>query len=134
MNSSRSAGPPRALAILAEVGGALLGGIVLAIALYYVVWLLFRGAGLGMGLLSLQVFGAAIGFGAGAGAGAALAGRLHGQHGNPWLAIAAGAVTGVVVILAVRYLFVRAGLLGILWIGAPLTLTAAVLAYNVRRR
>jgi hypothetical protein len=133
-----SASRARALsawAILAEVAGAIIGGIVIAPLAAILVGFLFMGAGLGMGLLSVQVFAAVAGFGAGAGVGAALAGRAMGQRGTWWLGSALGVATAAAVILVMRLLQINAGgLLGILWVGAPLTLIAAVAGYNLRRR
>lgn len=122
-----------AATLLAEIGGAIVGGIVMGAAFYFLTFFLFQGAGLGMGLLSLQVFGAVIGFGLGAGLGAALAGRLVGHPGNWWVAALAGTATAVIVILALR-LFNIGGLGGILFAGIPLTLIAAVVGYQVGRR
>lgn len=126
---------PSALVLLAEAGGAIVGGVVLAPLAAVLFGYLFMGAGLGMGLLSVQVFAAVGGFGAGAGIGAALAGRAMGQRGTWWLGVILGLVTAVVVILAIRLLNLNAGgLFGIFWVGAPLTLIAAVVGYNLRRR
>lgn len=132
MQTTRPAGRS-ALAIAAEVGGAIVGGLILAPLSAYLVGLLLLSAQLGMGLLSLQVFAAVIGFGVGAGAGAAVAGRLLGQQGRAWPAMLAGGAAGVLVVLVMRLLNVG-GLLGILGVGAPLVLVAAVLAYNLVRR
>lgn len=127
---------PTLLGLMAQLGGALLGGLVLApllaLGVSQVLVLMGVAQQLGMGLLSVQVFIAIIGFGAGAGFGAALAGRLLRQPGNMWLAVAGGAVTGVLVILAMRLLNVG-GLGGILWVGLLLALAAAIGGYNLRR-
>lgn len=122
-----------AVAILAEVGGAIVGGLGGAVAFYFLAFFLFRGADLGLGLLAVQVFGAVIGFGAGAGLGTALAGRLVGQPGSWWMATLAGAGTALVVILVLRLLNVG-GLGGVLFAGIPLTLIAAVAGYQFGRR
>ena len=53
-------------AILAQVGGAIVGGALLAAAGYLGVSLLFMRADLGMALLGLQVYGIVLGFGVGA--------------------------------------------------------------------
>lgn len=125
---------PTARALLGEIGGAIVGGIIVAPLAALIVGLLFMGAGLGMGLLSLQVFAAVAGFGLGAGAGAALAGRALGQRGAWWLGALLGVATALAFILVVRLLNLNVGgLLGILWVGAPLTLIAAVAGYNLRR-
>jgi hypothetical protein len=122
-----------AVAILAEVGGAIVGGLVIGAAFYFLAFFLFRGADLGMGLLAVQVFGIVLGFGVGAGLGAALAGRLVGQPGSWWMATLAGAATAVIVILILR-LFNIGGLGGVLFAGVPLTLIAAVAGYQFGRR
>lgn len=135
MGVSRSSVGLSVPAIVAEIGGAIVGGVLMVPVFFLVVSLLFQGAGLGMGLLSLQVFAAVIGFGFGAGLGAAIAGRLLGQSGSWWLAALLGAVTGVLVILALRLFNLNSGgLFGIFWVGAPLALLAAVAGYNLRRR
>jgi len=58
---------PPPLALLAELLGAIVGGFVFALLLALVVSLIFANAGLGMGLLTLQVYAGIIGFGVGAG-------------------------------------------------------------------
>lgn len=132
MSASRASS---AWAILTQVAGAIVGGVVLAPLAAILAGLLLSGAGLGMGLLSVQVFAAVAGFGAGAGVGAALAGRAMGQRGTWWLGAALGVVTAAAVILIMRLLQINAGgLFGILWVGAPLTLIAAVVGYNLRWR
>jgi len=120
--------------VIGEVVGAVLGGGVLAIASYFVPYLLLAGADLGMGLLSLQVFAAIVGFGVGAGLGVALAGQLAGQPGRPWLAVVSALFTGGAVILVMRLLNITlGGLFGIAGVAAPLVILAAVVAYNLRR-
>jgi hypothetical protein len=132
-DSTAATWSPRA--ILAEVGGAILGGLVLAPILGYGTGFLFQGSGLGMGIVSLMVFAAVIGFGVGGGIGAALAGRAMGERGSLWLAVLLGGLSGVVSILVLRLLNINVGgLLGILGVGVPLVLAAAVLGYNLRRR
>lgn len=132
MQTPSASASPSVPAILAEVGGAILAGLIMAAVFGYGLGLVLQGSGLGMGLLSLMVFAAAIGFGAGAGAGATLAGRLLGQRGNAWLAMAAGAVGSTVVILAMRLLRVG-GLFEILAVAALVSLALAVVAYNSGR-
>lgn len=135
MGASAGAARPSVSAILAEIGGAVLGGVVLAPICGYALGWLLSGADLGMGLLSLMVFAGTVGFGAGAGAGAALAGRLLGQGGSLWLAVGGGAVSSVVVILALRLLRINVGgLLNIFWVAVPIVILAAVAGYNLRRR
>lgn len=121
--------------VLAQTGGAILGGLILApllaLGVSQVLVLLGVAQQPGMGLLSVQLFTAIIGFGAGAGFGAVLAGRLMSQPGNMWLAVASGAVTAVLVILVIGLLGIG-GLGGMLWAGLLLSLAAAVGGYNVR--
>jgi hypothetical protein len=125
--------PLSTLVILAEIGAAILGGLVLAPIFGYGAMFLFSGAGLGMGLLSVAVFAAVIGFGIGGGAGAAIAGRALGQRGSAWLAILSGGLSGVVVILFLRLLNINVGgLVGILVVGVLVVLAAAVVGYNLR--
>jgi hypothetical protein len=122
------------IVILAEVGAAILGGLLLAPIFGYGAMFLFSGAGLGMGLLSVAVFAAVIGFGAGGGAGAAIAGRALCQRGSPWLAVLGGGLSGVIVILVLRLLNINVGgLFGIAGVGVPIVLAVAVLCYNLRR-
>jgi hypothetical protein len=121
--------------IVAEIAGAVLGGILLAAVGYFLPFLLLRGANLGMGLVSIQVFAAILGFGVGAGLGVSVAGRLLGHRGHTWLAIIAPFLTGGAVILVVRLLNINlGGLLGIPALALPLALAAAVVAYHLRRR
>jgi hypothetical protein len=127
--SGLSLPPPKI--VLAELGGALVGGLIIAPLAYLLVGVLFMGAGLGMGLLTLQVFGIVIGFGLGAGLGAGLVGRWMGQPGNFWLAMAAGGATALIVVLGMRLLNV--GGLGGLFVGIPLALIAAIIGLNARR-
>ncbi len=133
MQTSTSPRPLSAMTVLAQAGGAVVGGVVLAALAYLGVGYALIGSDLGMGVLSLQVFGIIIGFGAGAGLGAALVGRMRGQGGSTWLAVALGALTGVAVILVMRLLNIG-GLGGILGVGIPLVLAAAIAGYNLRRR
>lgn len=135
MRSSSAAASPSIPAILAEVGGAILGGVVLTPVFGYGLGWLLSGRDLGMALLSLMVFAGTIGFGAGAGVGAALAGRLLGQRGSVWLAVSGGALSSVLVILALRLLRLNVGgLFGIFWVAVPIVILAAVGGYNLRRR
>lgn len=127
---------PSLLTLVFQVIGAIIGGLLFGVLLAYLVSVLLMALGaaqqLGMGLLSVQVFLAIIGFGAGAGLGAALVGRLSGQTGNLWLAMLAGAATGVLVVLAMRLLRIG-GLGALLWVGLSLTLAAAIGVYYLRR-
>jgi hypothetical protein len=134
MQSSPAPASPTAVAILAEVGGAIVGGIVLAALFYLGGFILFSGAGLGMGLLTVQIFAAILGVGVGAAVGAALAGRLFGQRGSPWLAVLGSVLVGVVAALALRYGNLRID--PFLWpvVAAPLVIAGAVVGYNARRR
>ncbi|MFQ3663207.1 MAG: hypothetical protein SNJ69_12525 [Chloroflexaceae bacterium] len=136
----RNAVPPSSpslLTLLFQLIGAVIVGVLAGVLLAYLVSLLLMTLGiaaqLGMGLLSVQVFLAIIGFGAGAGLGAALVGRLSGQMGSLWLAMLAGAVTSVLVVLGMRLLRIG-GLAALLWVGLTLPLAAAIGAYYLRRR
>jgi hypothetical protein len=137
MRSSPSTFPPGRV-LLAEIGGAILGGIIVAPLAYFLVGFLFMGAGLGMGLLTVQFFGVIVGFGLGAGLGAGLVGNRMGQGGNIWIAMAAGAIVGLLAGPGAVLLLQQIGgmnvLGGIFILGIPLTLIAAVAGYNVRRR
>jgi hypothetical protein len=134
MQSPPASTTPSALAILAEIGGAIVGGAVLAALFYLGGGILFSGAGLGMGLLTVQILAAILGFGVGAAAGVALAGHLLGQRGSPWLALLGSVLVGVVMALALRYGDFRIDLF--LWpvVAAPLVIAGAVVGYNARRR
>ncbi len=136
MQSQSRSSSPSLLGVLAQLGGAIIGGLVLApllaLGVSQVLVLMGLAQQLGMGLLSVQVFMAIIGFGAGAGFGVALVGRLMRQPGNMWLAVAGGAATAALVILVMRLLNIG-GLGGILWVGLLLALAAAVGGYNLRR-
>ncbi len=68
--------------LLGQFGGAILGGVLFVPLAYIITSYLFMGAGLGMGLLTVQLFGIIVGFGLGAGLGASLVGRLRNQPGN----------------------------------------------------
>lgn len=132
MGSSAVQAPRSVGAILAEIGGAVVGGLVLAVAGYFLAFVLFRGAGLGMGLLTVQIFGAVLGFGVGAGIGTAVVGRLLGQRGSWWIAVLASVGSGAAALLIMRLLNLG-GLGGLLVVGVGVTLLAAVAGYNVRR-
>ncbi len=122
--------------ILAEIGGALLGGLLLTVAFYFAVGLLLVGTPwgqqLGMGVLTLQIYAAIFGFGIGAGLGVTLAGRLLGQSGSLWLALAGAILGGGLVALVVRLLSL-AGLFTTLGIAVLAAVALAVLGYNLRR-
>jgi hypothetical protein len=131
---SASPRPLSAMVILAEVGAAILGGLLLAPIFGYGSMYLFSGAGLGMGLLSVAVFAAVIGFGIGGGAGAAIAGRALKQRGSLWAAMISGGLSGVAVILFLQLLRINVGGLGgILVVGVLVVLAAAVVGYNLPR-
>lgn len=132
MGQQATPAPRTALAIVAEVVGALLMGLLMAALFGLLAGLLFQGAGLGMGLLVVQLWAAVVGLGFGGGVGAAIAGRLMGQRGSWWLGALAGAVTGFLTILLMRLLNVG-GLQGLLVVGVALSLAAAVAGYNLRR-
>jgi hypothetical protein len=86
VSASSSSQTPLVLVVIAEIVGAVVGGVALASIGYFVPYLLLASANWGMGLLSLQVFAAIVGFGVGAGLGVTLAGRQLGRPGFPWLA------------------------------------------------
>lgn len=123
--------------LLGQFGGAVLGGVLVAPLAYVITGYAFMGAGLGMGLLTVQLFGIIVGFGIGAGLGAGLVGRWQKQPGSIWLAILFGAVVGLITgpgaVLLLRAIGGINVLGGILVLGIPLTLIAAVVGYNVRR-
>jgi hypothetical protein len=122
---------------LGQFGGAVLGGALFAPLAYVITGYMFMGAGLGMGLLTVQLFGIIVGFGIGAGLGAGLVGRWQNQPGNIWIAMAVGAITGLIVgpgaVLVLRQIGGANVLGGILLLGIPVTLIAAVVGYNLRR-
>ncbi|MCC6629092.1 MAG: hypothetical protein IT340_17015 [Chloroflexi bacterium] len=122
--------------IAAEAGGALLGGIVGGVTGFLIVSLLFASAGLGMGLLTLQVYGVIIGFGVGAGAGVALVGRWLGQASRlePAIAMLGGVIGGVALIVAARVVPLRLDLFFLPIYAAVLAIGGAVLGFNLRRR
>lgn len=132
MRSTATPVPRSFVAILAEVGGAIVVGLLMAVAFGLLTAVLFQGAGLGMGLLVVQLWGAMVGFGVGAGVGAAAAGRFLGQSGSWWMGSLAGAATGFLTILLMRLLNIG-GLGGLIVVGVALTLLAAVAGYNLRR-
>jgi hypothetical protein len=121
-------------AVLAQIGGALLGGVVVGGLCGVGASVLLAGAGLGMGLLVAAVFAAIVGFGVGAGAGVALVGRLLGRAGSPWLAVLGGGLTGAGVALALRYLPLRLDLFLFPVVAAPLVVAGAVIGYYLRGR
>jgi hypothetical protein len=132
MQPSTSAGLTP-LRVLAQLGGAIVVGVAIAVVLYFLLGFLLLGAGLGMGLLSIQIFGMVIGFGVGAGLGVGLVGRWQGLSGNLWLTMLAGGITGAMVILVLRLLNIG-GFGGILAAGLLLALIDAVLVYNLTVR
>jgi hypothetical protein len=128
------AAPSPVVVVLAEIGGALLGGVVVGAICGVGAGTLLSGAGLGMGLLTVMIYGVIVGFGVGAGAGAAVAGRLLGQVGSPWLAMLAGALVGAAAALVLRYADLRIDLFAWPVVAAPLAVAGAVVGYNARRR
>lgn len=132
MQSSTTPQPLSALAIAAQLGGAVLGGVIVAALSYVGLSYALMPLQLGMGLLSIQVFGIIIGFGVGAGLGAGLVGRLMGLGGNLWLALLFGGLSGILVVLVLRLLNLG-GLGGLLGVGIPVVLIAALVGYNLRR-
>ncbi|MBC8162527.1 MAG: hypothetical protein H7Z42_15055 [Roseiflexaceae bacterium] len=119
--------------LLAEVGGALLGGIILALLSALGISLLLADANLGMGLLTAQIYAGILGWGLGAGGGAALAGRLLGQRGN-WLLAMIGPVVGGALVALLMRVFALGTLLTTLGIALALMVVIAVAGYNLRRR
>jgi hypothetical protein len=134
MSLSATPAPRSIWIVLAEIGGALLGGVIVGAIAGWGAGALLSGAGLGMGLLTVMIYAVIVGFGVGAGAGAALAGRLLGQTGSPWLAVLGGALAGVVISLALRYLPLRIDLFSWPIVAAPLVVGCAVVGYNLRRQ
>ena len=124
--------------LLAQIGGALLGGVVVGGLCGVGASVLLAGAGLGMGLLVVAVFAAIVGFGAGAGAGVALVGRLLDRAGSPWLAVLGGGLTGAGVTLALLYpprrLPIRLDLFLFPVLASPLVVTGDMIGYYLRRR
>lgn len=131
---SGSSRPPSPAALLAELGGAVVGGIVLAVLFALGLGLLMRGSELGMGVLTLQVFAGLFGLGLGAGGGAALAGRLFNQRGSAPVAMIAAVLAAIVAALVLRYV-TMGGLFAVWGIGgaALVIALAAVGGYNLRR-
>jgi hypothetical protein len=121
-------------AILAEIGGAIVGGVVVGAVLGVGSQLLLSVADLGMALLGVGVLATILGIGVGAGAGAALAGRLLGQAGSPWLAVLGGVLGGTGVTYALGYLYLGIDLFLLPVVAAPLAVGGAVGGYNLRRR
>ncbi|PDV97734.1 hypothetical protein [Candidatus Chloroploca asiatica] len=136
MRDARGSATPSAQTILAEVGGAILGGILGAVviggAIYLVAGLLFAQQ-LGMGLLTVGVLGASFGFGVGAGLGTALVGRAFQQGGNLWLAPVAGGLSAVIALFGMRLLNLG-GLGELLIVGLLLPLVVVVVVYNLQTR
>lgn len=130
MPTSTPSLPRSRLVIVAEAGGALLGGLLVSPVIGYGFYFMLSGAGIGMGLLALMIFAAVLGFGLGAGGGAALSGRLLGQPGSLPFAILGGVLSASLVILVVRLLNVG-GLVGIVGIAVPLSVGAAVAGYHL---
>ena len=121
--------------ILAQVGGAILGGAILAAASYLGISLLLMGADLGMVLLGLQVYGIVLGFGVGAGLGAALASRRSGRHGQPVLAVVGSLSGGLLVVAATRFGLAWLDLVaGVPVVAAVLAIIGAVVGNNFRTR
>ena len=121
--------------ILAQAGGAILGGAILAAASYLGISLLLMGADLGMVLLGLQVYGIVLGFGVGAGLGAALASRLSGRHGQPVLAVVGSLSGGLLVVAATRFGLAWLDLVaGVPVVAAVLAIIGAVVGNNFRTR
>jgi hypothetical protein len=133
VSTHTTTGAPSAVALLGQLGGAIVGGLLLALLGYIGIGYALLPLQIGMGLLIIQLWAAVAGFGIGAGIGAGLVGRITGRPGNIWLAALVGGVTGFLVILVLRLLNIG-GLGALLWVGLPVTLIAAVAAYNWSRR
>jgi hypothetical protein len=121
-------------AIVGEFFGALAGMLILAVALYFAIGVLFLNSGMGMGVLTLQIYGAIIGAGVGAGVGAALAGRAMQQQGSMPVAILLAIATGIVTAIVPRVFPVRLGLFETLGVALVLMLVGAVVGFNLRRK
>ncbi|MFV9505662.1 MAG: hypothetical protein AB4911_13995 [Oscillochloridaceae bacterium umkhey_bin13] len=134
MDSQPKAGMPPVTVLLAEFAAAAVVGLVFAVAFYFIIGFALLPLQLGMGLLSIQFFAAAAGFGVGAGAGAAMVGRQFGYPGNMWLAMIAGGLTGLIVILGMSFLRLNVGgLFGMVAIAMLLALIEALVMYNLPR-
>lgn len=96
--------PSPILLILAEFAGAVLGGVLLRLLCVVGVALILANSNLGMGVLTVQVYGGIIGFALGTGLGAALGGRIVGRPGNWGLAVLASVITGILVAVIMRVL------------------------------
>lgn len=137
MDPTAPATGPSPVMLIAEIGGALLGGFILAVAFYFGLGLLLVGTPwgqqLGMGVLTLQVYAGILGFGIGAGGGTALAGRLLGQRGSVWLAMLAAMLGGALIAVVMR-VFTPGGLFWTLGIAIIVAAVSAVVGYNLRRQ
>ncbi len=127
---------PFAVVLTAQLAGSLLGGVLLAIAFYYLVGVALLGTGLGMGLLTLQVYAAIIGLALGAALGTALGSRMMQEPGHLGAAIGGAILFGLLVIILSRTVFV--GQMGLLSLGLGLaavfaTMIGAVVGFNLPR-
>ncbi len=127
---------PLAVVLAAQLAGSLLGGVLLASVLSYLVGLALLGVRLGMGLLVLQVYAAIIGLALGAALGTALVSRWMQEPGHLGAAIGGAILFGLLVIILSRTVFV--GQMGLLSLGLGFaavcaTVIGAVVGFNLPR-
>lgn len=138
MNAVPSAGTPAPrtpLILLAELGGAAAGVLVLAVLLYFGIGYLALALapGAGMGILVLQVYGVLLGATLGAAAGVWLVGRQFQQGGSIWLALLLAVGGAILTALLPRIGVVRLGIFETLFVALAIITVAAVVGYNLRR-
>lgn len=132
MRSANSAASSIVLPIVAEIGGAFFGGVVMALVFGYAISLVLANANLGMGLLTAQAYAAIVGFGVGASSGAALAGRLFNQGGKLWPVMIVAVLAGVLNIVVMR-IFLLGDPIVTLGISVLVMMLVTVVGYNLRR-
>lgn len=133
--SADTPAPRTPLILLAELGGAAVGVLLLAVLLYFGAgWLLLALApGAGMGILVLQIYAVLLGANFGAAAGVWLVGRQFRQGGNFWLALLFTVGGAILTALLPRLGVIRLGIFETLYVALAIITVAAVAGYNLRR-
>lgn len=136
-----SSSPTRAgflIPIIFEGIGALVFGFSLAVIVGNTISVLLVGSAmgseLGMGLLTVQIYGAILAFGIGAGIGAGVGGRLAHRSGSVWFAMSTSLMLSAFVVIAGRTFMAPSGLVPTLFVALAFSVVGAVIGYNRRPR
>ncbi|MEZ4634809.1 MAG: hypothetical protein R2873_09880 [Caldilineaceae bacterium] len=127
----------RFFALAFEIIGALLVGFFAAAVVGNGLSVILVGSALGdqlgMGVLTIQIYGAILAFGIGAGIGAGFGGRLLRQNGSVWFAMSTSLMFSALVVLISRTLMTSNSLVPTLFVALGVSVVGAVIGYNRRR-